>query len=135
MEERPGRRLRKVVDACTDAATTLYTLKDGEDARKLVQSSLNRIIDQMNNVEAAFASDTTAVPLDLVKALDEQGCHPDFWFRRQLDRMKEGQRVEQMKAGALRAFHERLARELGTSRPLPVTSSFPCSDDDEVIVD
>lgn len=134
MDEHVGKDLKRLVEGFGEAAQQVHQLKDGEDPRRLLQTSLNGLLEQMEAIESRYAGETTRVPLDLLQALDS-GKHPDLWFRQLLAQLRDKQRAEQSKASAFRAFHDDLAQGLGIERPAASPASSIDDPDAEIIID
>lgn len=130
-----SKRLKRLVDALGETATKVHQLKDGEDSRKLLQSSFNQLIEQMRELEDICCDDETEVPIDLVQGLDS-GRHPDLWFRNLLNGLESMQTEARSKAKALRGYHDTVAVELSIVRP-PFVTTIPKSDDpdEDIVVD
>lgn len=133
MDEHISKRLKGLVDSLTEMANHVHKLKDGEDSRRLLQTDLNHIIEQMKELEQIAGENRTEVPLSLLDAMDK-GSHPDFWFRQQLDSLSSEQKKINAKAKAIGGFREILLEELGmdSALPSPLKSDDP---DEDIVID
>lgn len=134
MDDHVGKNLKRLVESLGETATQVHQLKDGEDPRKLLQTSLNGIMEQMKVIEERYSGEGTRVPLDLLQSLDA-GKHPDLWFRQLLDQLRDRQRAEHSKASELKAFRSNLAQGLDVELPAAPTATIPDDPDAEIIID